>query len=58
MGGQAKRSQKISNNSLESNTVLYKQWFTGELNVVADSLSRNGYYLEAETHKSFLVSTA
>ena len=50
-------ARKLADLVLDSNTVLYKQWFAGELNVVADSLSRDGYYLDSNTHTTFLNST-
>ena len=49
-------ARKLANLVLDTNTVLYKQWFAGELNVVADSLSRDGYYLDSNAHHSFLAS--
>ena len=51
-------TRKLANLVLDTNTVLYKQWFPGELNVVADSLSRVGYYLDSNAHHSFLASVA
>ena len=50
-------ARKLANLVLDSETVLYKQWFAGELNVVADSLSRDCYYLNPSSHKTFLNST-
>ena len=47
-------ARKLANLVLDSGTVLYKQWFAGKLNVVADSLSRDLYYLSPNTHKQFL----
>ena len=37
---------------------LYRQWFKGIDNVVADSLSRDALFLNCETHKSFLEKFA
>ena len=42
---------------LKSNTLLYTQWLKGSHNQVADSLSRDAYYLNANTHKIFLFQT-
>ena len=49
--------RKLANLVLDSNTVLYKQWLKGQDNVVADSLSRDNYYLSANTHTRFLQLT-
>ena len=38
--------------------MLYKQWLKGQDNVVADSLSRDNYYLNANTHTRFLQLSA
>ena len=46
--------RKLATLCLDSNTVLYKQWLKGQDNVVADSLSRDNYYLSANTHSRFL----
>ena len=40
--------------SLNTDITLYKQWLKGSDNQVADSLSRDAYYLNAHTHKEFL----
>ena len=37
-------ARKMANLVLDSETVLYRQWFEGEKNVVADSLSRDAYF--------------
>jgi len=42
---------------LKSNIMLYTQWLKGSHNQVADSLSRDAYYLNANTHKIFLFKT-
>ena len=42
---------------LQSNTVLYRQWFRGVDNVVADSLSRDAYFLPPNNHQHFLSQT-
>ena len=47
-------SRKLASLVLDSNIVLYRQWFKGEENVVADSLSRDCYYLSSSTHQKFL----
>ena len=40
--------------TLNADITLYKQWLKGSDNQVADSLSRDAYYLNANTHKKFL----
>jgi len=42
---------------LSSNIMLYHQWLKGEHNQVADSLSRDAYYIPANSHKQFLTAT-
>ena len=42
---------------LSANVMLYHQWLKGKHNQVADSLSRDAYYLSAKTHKQFLSAT-
>ena len=49
--------RKLAYLVLDSNTVLYKQWLKGQDNVVADSLSRDNYFLSANTHTRFLQLT-
>ena len=49
---------KLASLVFDSKTMLYRQWFTGELNALAGSLSRDVYYLSESTHKSFLSSVA
>ena len=39
---------------MEADALLYTQWFQGKQNVVADSLSRDLYYLPPHAHKQFL----
>jgi hypothetical protein len=51
-------SRKLANLILESETLLYKQWLRGEDNVIADSLSRDVYFLSPKSHENFLISTA
>jgi len=43
--------------TLNSDTFLYKQWLKGHDNQVADSISRDNYYLNANTHCKFLYKT-
>ena len=50
-------ARKLASLVLESNTVLYRQWFRGADNAVADSLSRDAYFLTPASHKQFLLST-
>jgi hypothetical protein len=52
-----KVARKLADLVLDSETVLYKQWFRGEDNVVADSLSRDLHYLSPSTHEKFLHLT-
>ena len=47
----------LANLTLKSDTVLYKQWLRGHDNMVADSLSRDNYYLNTNTHCKFLHKT-
>ena len=47
-------AEKLAELVLESNTLLYKQWFQAADNVVADSLSRDAYYLTPHAHTLFL----
>ena len=42
---------------LQTNTVLYRQWFRGADNDLADSLSRDSMYLPHRSHKLFLSQT-
>ena len=51
-------ARKLAQLTLDSNTVLYQQWFKGSENVVADSLSRDLYYLPPKTHETFLSIVA
>ena len=52
-----KVARKLVTLVLDSNTTLYRQWFPGVENVVADSLSRDAYFLESNTHEILLNST-
>ena len=47
----------LANLILKSDTLLYKQWLKGKENVVADSLSRDNYYLSNNSHERFLSLT-
>ena len=51
-------ARKVASLVLQSDTMLYHQWFKGEQNVVADSLSRDLYYLNMKSHEQFLHSVA
>ena len=42
---------------LNANIVLYHQWIKGSHNQVADSLSRDAYFLSNNSHKKFLLAT-
>ena len=50
-------ARKLATLILNSNTVLYRQWFRGADNDVADSLSRDAYYLTNNSHAQFLTQT-
>ena len=50
--------RKLASLVLDADAVLYKQWLKGQDNVVADSLSKDNYYLNANTHTLFLKSSA
>ena len=41
---------------LKADICLYQQWLKGSDNLVADSLSRDNYYMKEDTHKLFLNS--
>lgn len=43
---------------LTTNTTLYRQWFRGADIIVADSLSRDAYFLPKKTHEIFLQHSA
>ena len=47
-------ARKLANLVLESDTMLYQQWFKGEFNTVSDSLSRDCYFLSHKLHSNFL----
>ena len=40
--------------TLDADITLYKQWLKGSDNQVADSLSRDAYYMNPKTHEIFL----
>ena len=48
-----KVARKLSELVLYSNTTVYRQWFSGADNTVADILSRDAYYLSNSTHDFF-----
>jgi hypothetical protein len=50
-------ARKLASLILGSETVLYHQWLKGIWNVVADSLSRDLFYLSLKSHETFLKST-
>ena len=50
-------ARKVASVILQAEAVLYRQWFRGEDNVVADSLSRDCYYLSPAAHENFLLTT-
>ena len=52
-----KVARQLGSLSLRAEIALYKQWFKGDDNVVADSLSRDLFYLSADAHTKFLNLT-
>ena len=52
-----KVARKVATLVLNSGTTLYRQWFKGADNVVADSLSRDAYFLPNKAHELFLLKT-
>ena len=50
-------ARKVASLVLHAEAVLYRQWFKGEDNVVADSLSRDCYFLSPQAHERFLSHT-
>ena len=52
-----KVARKVAEIVLRTNTCLYRQWFKGDDNTVADSLSRDSYFMSNTTHKKFLLHT-
>ena len=53
-----KVARKLAELVLYSNTTVYRQWFRGADNTVADSLSRDTYYLSNSTHEKQFILTA
>ena len=51
-------ARKLARLSLDNENILYRQWFKGSDNVVADSLSRDLHYLSPSSHEYFLSHTA
>ena len=51
-------ARKLANIVLDSEAALYRQWFKGADNDVADSLSRDAYFLSNRSHELFLRKTA
>ena len=50
-------ARKVAEVVLQADAVLYRQWFRGEDNVVADSLSRDCFFLSPIAHEHFLFQT-
>ena len=50
-------SRHLATLTLKSDFILYKQWLKGSHNQVADSLSRDAYFLNPNTHRLFLQRT-
>ena len=50
-------ARKLADLILESDSVLYTQWFKGTWNLVTDSLSRDIHLFSSSTHTAFLKST-
>lgn len=53
-----KIARKLADLVLESGIVLYRQWFRGKDNIVADSLSRDLYFMSSHVHILFLRHVA
>ena len=51
-----KVSRKLAELVLDSNTTVYRQWFRGADNTVADRLSRDAYYLSNSAHVFFKLT--
>ena len=49
-----KLSRHLATLTLQADITLYKQWLKGDHNQVADSLSRDAYFLSYNSHKKFL----
>ena len=49
-----KVGRKVANLILDNEVVLYRQWIAGDLNWLADSLSRDALYLSKKSHTYFL----
>jgi hypothetical protein len=52
-----KVARRLANLILDSDSVLYTQWFKGSWNLVTDSLSRDVHFLSPELHEKFLHKT-
>ena len=53
-----KVARKVADLILDSQATLYRQWFKGAQNFVADSLSRDGtHFANAKEHEKFLSSS-
>jgi hypothetical protein len=50
-------ARKLANLVLDSDSVLYTQWFKGSWNLVTDSLSRDVHFLSPDLHAKFLHKT-
>jgi hypothetical protein len=50
-------ARKLATLILDSETVLYTQWFKGSWNIVTDSLSRDIHLFSDQSHTQFLKST-
>ena len=53
-----KNARTLAEFVLTTNTTLYRQWFRGADNIVANSLSRYEYFLPNKTHEIFLQHSA
>ena len=52
-----KVARHLANLVLDSDTVLYTQWFKGTWNLVTDSLSRDVHFMSNDLHTKFLHKT-
>ena len=53
-----KVARKVAELVLDSETCLYRQWFKGAQNTVADSLSRDAFLISNKSHSKLLHLTA
>ena len=49
-----KLGRHLATLTLQADITLYKQWLKGDYNQVADSLSRDAYFMSYNSHQKFL----